>query len=193
MINIVLFGPPGSGKGTQADNLIKKYKFIHIATGDLLRNEIAAKTPLGKEAQKLMDKGLLVPDEVVIGMISTRIDQHMKKNVKGFIFDGFPRTVPQAQALDKLLDFKHTSIAAVLSLDVNEEELTKRILKRGETSNRSDDKDETIIRKRVQEYQSKTAPVAQYYKKQNKYHAINGIGTIDQILKQLCTHIDKLR
>lgn len=192
MINIILFGPPGSGKGTQATNLIKKYKFIHISTGDLLREEIKNRTPLGMEAQKFMDKGILVPDEVVIGMISSKLDQK-KKGINGFIFDGFPRTVMQAEALDKLLSFKKTSIAAILSLDVNEVELTKRILKRGDTSQRSDDKDEAIISQRVKEYVNKTEPVAAYYKKQNKFHSINGIGSIDQIFNDLSDEIDKLK
>ena len=193
MVNLVLFGPPGSGKGTQAENLIKKYQFVHTSTGDLLRNEIAEKTPLGMEAKKLMDKGILVPDEVVIGMISSKLDFHLQKGVKGFIFDGFPRTVPQAEALDKLLSLKKTSISIVLSLEVSEEELTKRILKRGESSNRPDDKDEDIIRKRVNEYFTKTAPVADFYKKQKKFHTIKGIGTVEEIFNALCTRIDKLK
>lgn len=191
MVNLILFGPPGSGKGTQAEKLIQKYQFIHISTGDLLRNEIAEKTPLGMEAKKLMDKGILVPDEVVIGMLGSKVDANSKQDVKGFIFDGFPRTVGQAEALDKLLTLKKTAISIVLSLEVSEEELTKRILKRGETSARPDDKDENIIRQRVKEYFSKTAPVADFYKKQNKFHAIKGLGSIDEIFKTLCSEIDK--
>ena len=146
MFNLILFGPPGSGKGTQSDKLVEKYGLKHLSTGNLLRQEIADKTPLGLEAKSFMDKGQLVPDEVVIGMVDSYFDQH--KSAKGFLFDGFPRTVAQAVALDKLLELKRTNIAAVLALEVGEEELVKRLLNRGKTSGRSDDTNEEVIRKR---------------------------------------------
>lgn len=178
MLNIILFGPPGSGKGTQAENLVKTYGLLHTSTGDLLRDEISRETPLGMEAKKFMNKGLLVPDEVVIGMISNRLDEN--DQAKGFIFDGFPRTVAQAEALDNLLKFKNTSIKTVLELVVDEEELIRRILKRGATSNRADDKDESVIRKRIVEYREKTAPVADYYGEKGKLARIKGTGSIDE-------------
>ncbi len=192
MLNLVLFGPPGSGKGTQASNIITKYSLVHISTGDILRHEVKNETPLGQEAKKFMDGGLLVPDEVVIGMLGTKIDESIAEGARGFIFDGFPRTVAQAEALDKLLTFKETEINKVLALEVDDEELVTRILKRGETSSRSDDQDESIIRKRIVEYNNKTAPVAAYYDNQGKYTALAGVGTIDQIFQSLCMEIDKL-
>lgn len=179
MLNLVLFGPPGAGKGTQSQNLIEKYGVIHLSTGDLLRNEIAQGTELGLEAKKLMDNGLLVPDEVVIGMISNKLDAN--KNAKGFIFDGFPRTVAQAEALDKLLDSKKSAISGMIALDVNDEELEHRLLLRGKSSGRPDDANPEVIRKRIHEYNSKTAPVAEFYKHQNKFQKINGIGTVEEI------------
>jgi adenylate kinase len=166
MFNIILFGPPGSGKGTQSQFLIIKYGLKHLSTGDLLRNEIARQTPLGIEAKNFMDKGQLVPDEVVIGMISTALETN--PDAEGFLFDGFPRTAAQAEALDKLLHLKKTSIAVMLALDVSEEELVKRLLYRGQSSGRSDDINETIIRSRIQEYENKTKPVADYYKQFDK-------------------------
>jgi len=147
MFNIILFGPPGSGKGTQSEKLIAAYGLKHLSTGDLLRSEIARKTPLGIEAKSLMDKGHLVPDEVVVGMISSALDENPQ--AKGFLFDGFPRTVAQSESLDKLLKLKNTEIGVVLALDVSEEELVKRLLHRGLTSGRSDDTNETIIRARI--------------------------------------------
>ncbi len=189
MLNLILFGPPGSGKGTQAEGLINKFKLQHLSTGDILRNEIARSTALGMEAKKFMDKGLLVPDEVVIGMISSKIDETVEQ-VKGYIFDGFPRTIPQAEALDKLLQFKQIPIKKVLSLEVSEEELVKRLLGRGTTSGRSDDQDESIIRQRVVEYRSKTAPVADFYAKQNKLHAIKGEGSVETIFTALCNAVE---
>ena len=189
MLNIVLFGPPGAGKGTQSAKLIEKHKLIHLSTGDLLRSEIAASTPLGLEAKKLMDQGMLVPDEVVIGMIEQKLDANKAAN--GFIFDGFPRTKAQAEALDQLLELKASSISMMLALEVDTEELTKRILLRGQNSGRSDDTDESIVRKRVQEYNSKTAPLKDYYHAQNKYFAVNGLGEIDYIFKSLCDAIDR--
>src|SRR3982750_2949897 len=158
MFNLILFGPPGSGKGTQSEKLINKYGLKHLSTGDLLRSEIAEKTALGLEAKNLMDKGQLVPDEVVIGMISSALDAN--PYAKGFLFDGFPRTATQAEALDKLLELKKTDIRVMLALEVGEEELVRRLLKRGETSGRSDDTNENVIRSRIVEYHNKTAAVA---------------------------------
>jgi adenylate kinase len=189
MFNLVLFGPPGSGKGTQSDRLVEKYGLIHLSTGNLLREEIANKTPLGIEAKKFIDNGQLVPDEVVIGMVDSFFDKHKKAN--GFLFDGFPRTVAQAQALDKLLNLKKTDIAAVLALEVNEDELVKRLLNRGKTSGRSDDTDETVIRKRFSVYNNETSPVAEYYKRAKKFKAIHGEGSVDEINASLRQAIDK--
>lgn len=188
MFNLILFGPPGSGKGTQSEKLIARYGLKHLSTGDLLRREIAQKTPLGLEAKKIMDKGQLVPDEVVIGMISSALDNY--SNAKGFLFDGFPRTDKQAEALDKLLELKKTTIAVMLALDVSEEELVKRLLKRGETSGRSDDNNETVIRARIAEYNCKTAAVADYYKSFDKVVLVKGEGSVDDILGGLCKEID---
>lgn len=189
MFNLILFGPPGSGKGTQSEKLIARYGLKHLSTGDLLRNEINRQTPLGKEAQNFMDKGQLVPDEVVIGMISSALDEN--REARGFLFDGFPRTPAQAKALDKLLKLKKAPIAAMLALDVSEEELIKRLLKRGETSGRSDDNNEQVIRARIVEYRSKTAIVADYYKQYDKVVMVKGEGTVDDIFERLCTEIDK--
>lgn len=188
MFNLILFGPPGSGKGTQSEKLIAKYNLKHLSTGDLLRSEISRKTPLGIEAKKFMDKGQLVPDEVVIGMISYALDDN--PDATGFLFDGFPRTSMQAQALDKLLELKHTSINVMLALDVTEEELVKRLVKRGETSGRSDDNNEQVIRTRIVEYNKKTSPVAEYYRKANKVVMIKGEGTVEEIFMALTKEID---
>lgn len=189
MFNIILFGPPGSGKGTQSQRLIAKYGLKHLSTGDLLRSELALQTPLGIEAKNFMDKGQLVPDEVVIGMISTALETN--PNVQGFLFDGFPRTDAQAEALDKLLHLKKTSIAIVLALSVSEDELLKRLLQRGESSGRSDDIDETVIRSRIHEYENKTKSVADYYERFNKVVQVRGEGSIDEIFEALCEEIDK--
>jgi len=189
MFNLILFGPPGSGKGTQSEKLIARYGLKHLSTGDLLRNEINRQTPLGKEAQNFMDKGQLVPDEVVIGMISSALDEN--PGAKGFLFDGFPRTPAQAKALDELLKLKKAPIKVMLALDVTEEELVKRLLKRGETSGRSDDNNENVIRARIVEYRTKTAVVADYYKQFDKVVMVKGEGTIDEIFERLCTEIDK--
>jgi adenylate kinase len=189
MFNLILFGPPGSGKGTQSEKLIAAYNLKHLSTGDLLRSEIADQTPLGMEAKNFMDKGQLVPDEVVIGMISSALEANPK--AKGFLFDGFPRTAAQAEALDKLLELKKTSINLMLALEVSEEELVKRLLKRGETSGRSDDTNEKVIRARIAEYHKKTAAVADYYKKFNKVVMIKGEGTIETIFTALSKEIDK--
>lgn len=189
MFNLILFGPPGSGKGTQSEKLIAKYGLKHLSTGDLLRSEIAAQTPLGLEAKKLMDKGQLVPDEVVIGMISSALDANPQ--AKGFLFDGFPRTVAQAEALDKLLKLKGTQIHAMISMLVSEEELVKRLLNRGKTSGRSDDTNEEIIRARIVEYRTKTSVVADYYKQFDKLAEIQGEGTIDEIFESLQKEIEQ--
>ena len=189
MINIILFGPPGSGKGTQAEKLIQEFNLIHISTGDLLRQEITDVTPLGMEAKSFMDQGALVPDEVVIGMISSKLDSNTDAN--GFIFDGFPRTVAQAEALDKLLSFKNYPITRVLSLQVTEEELVKRLLNRGLTSNRSDDQDESIVRNRIEEYRNKTSPVATYYGDQSKLSEVQGEGSLDDIFQALVAAVQQ--
>ena len=190
MVNIILFGPPGSGKGTQSANLIKKYGLIHLSTGDLLRSELEAQTPLGLEAKKFIDQGQLVPDEVVIGMISSKLDAN--PDARGFIFDGFPRTTAQAEALDKLLALKKTSITAVLSLEVPEDELIRRLLNRGLTSGRTDDANEDIVKARIVEYHNKTAPVADHYAKYGKFKKIKGNGSVDEIFVLLSKEIDEL-
>lgn len=190
MLNIILFGPPGSGKGTQSEKLIEKYGLKHLSTGDILRSEIAAQTPLGIEAKAIMDKGQLVPDEVVIGMISTALETNPE--AKGFLFDGFPRTKAQSEALDNLLALKQTKIAAVLALQVSEEELTKRILNRGLTSGRSDDTNLETIKARIAEYHNKTSAVASYYTQFNKVKIVKGEGTVDEIFDALCLAIDNL-
>lgn len=189
MFNLILFGPPGSGKGTQSDKLVAQYGLVHLSTGNLLRQEIADKTPLGLEAKSFMDKGQLVPDEVVIGMVDSYFDHH--KDASGFLFDGFPRTVAQAEALDKLLKLKRTEIAAVLALEVGEEELVKRLLNRGKTSGRSDDTNEEVIRKRFSVYSNETTPVADHYKKAKKFQSIKGEGTVDEIFQSICSVIDR--
>ncbi|MGH2645925.1 MAG: adenylate kinase, partial [Ginsengibacter sp.] len=188
MFNLILFGPPGSGKGTQSEKLIAKYNLKHLSTGDLLRNEITQKTPLGLEAKKFMDMGQLVPDEVVIGMISSALDSN--PGIKGFLFDGFPRTAAQAEALDKLLKLKKSSINVMLALDVTEKELAKRLVKRGETSGRSDDSNEQVIKNRIVEYHKKTSPVADHYKAANKVVLIKGEGSVDDIFARLSKEID---
>lgn len=188
MFNLILFGPPGCGKGTQSANIVSTFQLQHISTGDLLRDEVSRQTPLGVEAKKYMDQGLLVPDEVVIGMISTRIDDN--PDARGFIFDGFPRTKAQAEALDKLLEFKNTEIHLVLSLEVPEDELTRRLVERGVNSGRSDDTEEVIV-KRIKEYHAKTEVVAGHYNAQGKLERLKGDGTIDETFKLLSKQIEK--
>jgi adenylate kinase len=188
MFNLILFGPPGSGKGTQSNGLIKKYGWIHLSTGDLLRAEISRQTTLGIEAKQFIDKGQLVPDEVVIGMISSALDNNPQ--AKGFLFDGFPRTVAQAEALDALLHKKKTAIHLMLALEVSEEELVHRLMNRGKTSGRSDDSDESVIRARIREYENKTAAVAKYYASSGKVVHVPGEGTIDDIFTSLSRQVD---
>lgn len=191
MFNLILFGPPGSGKGTQSEKLVEKYGLMHLSTGNLLREEIAFKTPLGIEAKKFMDQGQLVPDEVVIGMVDTYFDKY--KDAHGFLFDGFPRTVAQAIALDKLLTLKKTEISMVVALQVSEDELIQRLLNRGKTSGRSDDTNVDVIKKRLLVYENETAPVADYYKKARKFKTIEGEGSVEEIFAALRQVIDKAR
>lgn len=188
MFNLILFGPPGSGKGTQSEKIVEKFGLVHLSTGNLLRQEINEKTPLGLEARNFMDKGQLVPDEVVIGMIDSCLEKH--KDAKGFLFDGFPRTVAQAEALDKLLSLKKTGICKVVALDVAEEELVKRLIKRGETSGRSDDTNEDVIRNRYNVYKKETEPVAEYYNQQGKLEKIKGEGTVNDIFEVISNSIE---
>jgi adenylate kinase len=189
MFNFILFGPPGSGKGTQSERLISKYGLKHLSTGDLLRSEISNGTTLGLEAKRFMDNGQLVPDQVVIGMISSALEANPLS--RGFLFDGFPRTQAQAQALDSLLAEKNTSIALVLALQVSEEELISRLLNRGLTSGRSDDSNELVIRARIREYLDKTSAVADYYDQFGKVVSVVGQGSVDEIFDSLCEAIDK--
>lgn len=188
MFNLILFGPPGSGKGTQSEKLIARYGLKHLSTGDLLRSEISAQTPLGLAAKSIMDKGQLVPDEVVIEMINSALENNPQ--AKGFLFDGFPRTTAQAEALDKLLAQKNTEIAIVLALQVGKDELVSRLLNRGKTSGRSDDTNEAVIKSRIEEYEKKTAVVAEYYNKFGKVVMVKGEGTIDEIFDALSSEID---
>ena len=190
MLNLVLFGPPGAGKGTQSQKLIEKHQLVHLSTGDLLRNEISKETTLGKEAKKLMDQGFLVPDEVVIRMISNSLDAN--KNANGFIFDGFPRTVAQAEALDQLLASTGSSISGMIALEVDDTELEARLLLRGKDSSRPDDANPEVIRKRIAEYKAKTAVVANFYKGQNKFTSIQGVGNIDEIFASIAQVVDRL-
>jgi adenylate kinase len=191
MFNLILFGPPGSGKGTQSEKLIAKYGLKHLSTGDLLRSEIAQQTELGMAAKRLMDQGQLVPDEVVIGMIRSALEKNPQ--AKGFLFDGFPRTRAQSEALDELLAGKKAAINVVLALSVSEEELVKRLLNRGLTSGRSDDTNEEIIRARIEEYRRKTSAVADYYQQFNKVVFIKGEGGVDEIFASLSNEIDARR
>lgn len=191
MLNLILFGPPGAGKGTQSEKLISKYGLLHISTGDLFRKHLGEGTELGLLARKYMDEGKLVPDEVVIGMVKDRIEQ-AGNELKGIIFDGFPRTVAQAQALDAMLAERGTPVSGMVALEVPEDELRARIKERGKTSGRTDDQDDAKITTRIQVYRDETLPVANYYKEHGKFHAVNGVGTIDSIFDSLCEVIDQL-
>ncbi|WP_442588632.1 adenylate kinase [Pedobacter sp. AW31-3R] len=188
MLNFVIFGPPGAGKGTQSEKLIDKYQLIHISTGDLFRAHISNQTTLGQKVSALIADGQLVPDEITIAMLEEEVDKN--PSAKGFIFDGFPRTVPQAIALDEFLESKGSSIAGVIALDVDQDELTKRIAERQKLTNRVDDQADKL-QKRIEEYFSKTIHVLPYYEEQQKLSKVNGIGNIDDIFAELCAVIDK--
>ncbi len=190
MINLILFGPPGSGKGTQAAKLVAKYELLHISTGDLFRYEMGNNTPLGLEAKSYMDKGQLVPDEVTIGMLRNKVEAN--PYVEGYIFDGFPRTIPQADALDNLLAEEGNEVSVLLMLDVPDEELVKRLLSRGKESGRADDVDEGIIRNRIEVYKNETTPVFDYYEEKGKAVKVQGVGSIEEIFQRLCAQIDGL-
>jgi len=188
MINLILFGPPGSGKGTQAVLLVERYNLVHISTGDLFRYEMGNNTPLGLQAKAYISKGELVPDAVTIGMLRNKVEAHPEAG--GFIFDGFPRTIPQAEALDHLMVEEGTAVHALIALQVADEEIIQRIKLRGATSGRTDDSDENIIRNRINVYNTETTPVFDYYAAQGKSHSVNGLGSIDDIFGRLCTVID---
>ena len=188
MINIVLFGKPGAGKGTQADILKKHYELFHISTGDLFRYHIQGSTDLGILAKSYMDKGDLVPDKVTIDMLEETVTQN--SNVKGFIFDGFPRTTGQAEALDAFLTNKSMSITATIALEANDKILIERLINRGKTSGRVDDQDENKIRNRFEEYNNKTAPLKSFYSTQGKFYSVNGIGSVEEITQRLTKLID---
>ncbi len=188
MINIILFGPPGSGKGTQAALLVERYGLEHVSTGDLFRKEIGNGSFLGKQAQQYISRGELVPDEVTIGMLRQKVETHPE--AEGFIFDGFPRTVAQAEALDRLLAEEGTAVHLLLSLEVDDEEIVKRIKGRAVVSGRPDDADEGVIRHRIAVYKKETAPVFEYYEQRGKSHRVNGIGSIEEIFRRLCALID---
>lgn len=190
MLNLVLFGPPGAGKGTQATRLVEKYHLVHLSTGDIFRSNIKEGTDLGLLAKSYIDKGALVPDEVTIGMLEAEVNSN--SNAKGFIFDGFPRTAAQAQALDAFLSSKGTEVSSMLALEVDENELITRLLERGKSSGRADDQDAGIIKNRIQVYENETAVLKTYYANQNKFFGIEGVGSIESITLGLCKAIDTL-
>ena len=190
MINIVLFGKPGAGKGTQAEFLKEKYNLTHLSTGDIFRFNIKNDTTLGKLARTFMDKGDLVPDEVTIKMLESEVDKN--KDSAGFLFDGFPRTLAQAIALDEFLESKNDKITATIALEADDNILVTRLLERGKTSGRPDDQDEEKIRNRYDEYNQKTAPLMQYYDNQGKFHAVNGIGSVQEVTQRLSKVINSL-
>lgn len=187
MFNLVLFGPPGSGKGTQAAKLVDKYNFIHLSTGDILRDEIRRGTAIGQQAKVLIDDGKLMPDEVVIEMIRQRIKTI--KGVEGFIFDGFPRTTKQAEELDKMLKEEGMAVDLMITLDVDEDVIINRILERGKDSGRADDQNADVIKNRLKVYHDQTLVVTHHYKKQNKYVSVDNMGTIDETFEKLSKHI----
>ncbi len=191
MINIILFGPPGSGKGTQANNLMEHYNLLHISTGDLFRYEMGNNTPLGMKAKEYIAKGELVPDEITIGMLKNKVNAN--PDVRGYIFDGFPRTIVQAEALDSFLKEKESTVNILTALDVEDDEIVKRLLNRGLTSGRADDNDEEIIRNRIAVYNKETAQVFSYYKKAEKSIKINGIGSLNDIFDRLKSVIDSAK
>jgi len=184
-INLILFGPPGSGKGTQATKLVELFGLTHISTGDLFRYELGNNTSLGIEARSYMDKGKLVPDSVTIAMLENKMN--LTPNEKGYILDGFPRTIAQAEALDEILKKRSTAVTHLLALNVNDEELIRRLLERGKTSNRADDANEEVIKRRIVEYNAKTSPVFDYYLKKQISQKIDGIGTVEEIFERLST------
>ena len=190
MLNLILFGPPGSGKGTQAAKLVEKYGLIHVSTGDLFRYEMKNETELGLRAKGYMSRGLLVPDEVTVGMLKNRVDKEEDPN--GFIFDGFPRTIPQAEALDTLLEERGTAIHGLIALDVDDQEIIDRILLRGKTSGRPDDNDADVIRNRIEVYRAETTPVFDHYAKSDKSRMVSGIGSIEEIFDRLCAEVDAI-
>jgi adenylate kinase len=190
MLNLVLFGPPGAGKGTQATRLVEKYHLVHLSTGDIFRSNIKEGTDLGQLAKSYIDKGALVPDEVTIGMLEAEVNSN--SNAKGFIFDGFPRTSAQAEALDAFLSSKATEVSSMLALEVDENELITRLLERGKSSGRADDQDAGIIKNRIQVYENETAVLKTYYANQNKFFGIEGVGSIESITLGLCKAIDTL-
>lgn len=191
MLNIVLFGGPGAGKGTQSERIIDKYDLIHISTGELFRKNMGERTDLGRLAQEYIDDGNLVPDEVVIKMVEAKIHSHPGAN--GFIFDGFPRTVAQAKALDEMLEKKGLSITLMLALIANDEELRSRLRLRGMTSGRSDDQNDEKINKRIKIYNEETLPVITYYQNQSKYRGVNGVGSVEEIFNHICMAIDLVK
>ncbi len=191
MLNIVIFGPPGSGKGTQSEKLIKKYNLTHLSTGDILRAAIKNKTPLGIMAKKYMDKGELVPDKDVIQMVINKLDKY--NDADGFIFDGFPRTQNQANFLKDLLKERNTKVNVMITLDVNHDELLKRLINRSKEMDRSDDKNISIIENRINVYNKQTAPIIDFYKMKKKYQSVNGIGTVDDIFERICKIVDKYK
>ena len=190
MKHLILFGPPGSGKGTQAKKLVEKFGMVHISTGDLFRYEIGNETPLGKEAQSYMDKGQLVPDSVTIGMLKNKVNMHPDAN--GFIFDGFPRTIAQSEALDEFLAEREESVSGLIALNVEDEEIVKRLLERGITSGRKDDANEEVIRNRITVYKAETSPVYNYYNDQEKSQTLEGQGSIDEIFSSIFGTLDGL-
>jgi len=190
MINLVLFGPPGAGKGTQAARLVEKYHLVHLSTGDIFRSNIKEGTDLGLLAKSYINKGALVPDEVTIAMLEAEVNSN--SNAKGFIFDGFPRTSAQAEALDAFLNSKGTEVSSMLALEVDENELITRLLERGKSSGRADDQDAGIIKNRIQVYENETAVLKTYYANQNKFFGIEGLGSIESITLGLCKAIDTL-
>ena len=190
MFNLVLFGPPGAGKGTQAEKLIEKYGFNHISTGEVIREQIRKGTELGRSVQSYIEKGQLAPDGLVIDIIADYVAKH--KDAKGNIFDGFPRTTVQAKAFDEIMEKNGTPVSVMLSLEEPDEELVKRLLLRGKESGRADDSNEGVIRDRIDVYKAQTAVVADHYKPQGKHRAVNGLGTIDEIFGRLCQEIESL-
>lgn len=191
MLYIILFGPPGSGKGTQSEKIIEKYNLAHISTGDLLRNPTDGGVELGKLVQEYVDNGNLAPDELVIRMVEMKIKANTK--AKGFIFDGFPRTVAQAKALDEMLEKRNVEITTMLALEVDDEEIRTRIHLRGKTSGRADDRDDEKISNRIKVYKEETLPVAKYYNEKSKYQGINGVGDVDGIFNDICMSIDLVK